>query len=146
MDAVRHYGGEPANFLEIGGESYRLGRPALELVLSNPNVKSLLVNFCGAFARTDVMTGGILEAWEALKPTVPVFFTIHGTGDTVTPFAGVVAFREAMIEAGNRCEVIAHEGGIHGYMMFNRQLYLETLATTERFLESLNLLDVQQAP
>ena len=82
MDAVRHYGGEPANFLEIGGESYRLGRPALELVLSNPNVKSLLVNFCGAFARTDVMTGGILEAWEALKPTVPVFFTIHGTGDT----------------------------------------------------------------
>lgn len=81
MDAVRHYGGRPANFLEIGGEAYTQGRPALELVLANPNVKSLLVNFCGAFARTDVMTEGILEAWAALEPEVPVFFTIHGTGE-----------------------------------------------------------------
>ena len=64
MDVVRHYGGEPANFLEIGGEAYTLGKPALELVLSNPNVKCLLVNFCGAFARTDVMTEGIVNAWE----------------------------------------------------------------------------------
>jgi len=81
MDAVSHYGGRPANFLEIGGEAYTLGKPALEVVLSNPRVKSLLVNFCGAFARTDVMTAGILEAWDAVKPEVPVFFTIHGTGE-----------------------------------------------------------------
>lgn len=81
MDAIRHYGGEPANFLEIGGESYRYGKEALELVLSKPGVKSLLVNFCGAFARTDVMTEGLIEAWETLKPEVPVFFTIHGTGE-----------------------------------------------------------------
>ena len=81
MDVVRHYGGEPANFLEIGGEAYTLGKPALELVLSNPNVKCLLVNFCGAFARTDVMTEGIVNAWEELKPNLPVFFTIHGTNE-----------------------------------------------------------------
>jgi succinyl-CoA synthetase beta subunit len=81
MDAVRHYGGEPANFLEIGGEAYRLGKPALELVLANPKVKSLVVNFCGAFARTDVMTAGIVEAWQALEPAIPVFFSIHGTGE-----------------------------------------------------------------
>ena len=81
MDVVRHYGGEPANFLEIGGEAYTLGKPALELVLSNPNVKCLLVNFCGAFARTDVMTEGIVNAWEELKPSLPVFFTIHGTNE-----------------------------------------------------------------
>ena len=81
MDAVRHYGGEPANFLEIGGEAYTLGKPALELVLSNPNVKSLLVNFCGAFARTDVMVEGLLDAWDDVKPQVPVVFTIHGTGE-----------------------------------------------------------------
>ena len=47
--------GRPANFLEIGGDAYTKATPALELVLSNPRVKSLLVNFCGAFARTDVM-------------------------------------------------------------------------------------------
>lgn len=81
MDVIRHYGGEPSNFLEIGGEAYTLGKPALELVLSNPNVKCLLVNFCGAFARTDVMTEGIVNAWMELKPTLPVFFTIHGTNE-----------------------------------------------------------------
>ena len=81
MDSVRHFGGNPANFLEIGGEAYRLGKEALGLVLDNPNVRSLVVNFCGAFARTDVMTQGIVEAWEELKPDLPVFFSIHGTGD-----------------------------------------------------------------
>jgi succinyl-CoA synthetase beta subunit len=81
MDAIRHYGGSPANFLEIGGDAYTKGKPALELVLANPRVKSLLVNFCGAFARTDVMVGGLLEAWAELKPELPVFFTIHGTGE-----------------------------------------------------------------
>ncbi len=81
MDAVRHYGGAPANFLEIGGESYTKGTEALKLVLANPGVKSLLVNFCGAFARCDVMTDGILKAWAELKPDIPVFWTIHGTGE-----------------------------------------------------------------
>lgn len=81
MDCVRHSGGRPANFLEIGGAAYTLARPALELALANRNVKSLVVNFCGAFARCDVMTEGILEAWRELAPDVPVFFSIHGTGE-----------------------------------------------------------------
>jgi succinyl-CoA synthetase beta subunit len=81
MDVIVHHGGRPANFLEIGGDAYTLGKPALEIVLSHPAVKSLVVNFCGAFARTDVMTGGILDAWDAVRPEVPVFFTIHGTGE-----------------------------------------------------------------
>jgi succinyl-CoA synthetase beta subunit len=81
MDVVRHHGGRPANFLEIGGESYTQARPALELLLSNPRIKSLVVNFCGAFARTDVMTEGVIEAIDALKPRLPIFFSVHGTGD-----------------------------------------------------------------
>jgi succinyl-CoA synthetase beta subunit len=81
MDAVRHYGGQPANFLEIGGEAYTLAKPALELVLDNPRVKSLVINFCGAFARTDVMMEGVLGAWQELKPMIPVFFSVHGTGE-----------------------------------------------------------------
>ena len=81
MDAVRHFGGSPANFMEIGGESYTKAKPALELVLSNPRVKCLLVNFCGAFARTDVMAEGVINAWLDLKPAIPIFFTIHGTGE-----------------------------------------------------------------
>ena len=80
MDVITRHGGRPANFLEIGGEAYTKAKPALELVLANPRVKCLVVNFCGAFARTDVMTGGVLDAWEALAPPVPVFFSVHGTG------------------------------------------------------------------
>jgi succinyl-CoA synthetase beta subunit len=81
MDVIRHHGGRPANFLEIGGESYTQAKPALELLLSNPRIKSLVINFCGAFARTDVMTQGVIEAIEALKPRLPIFFSVHGTGD-----------------------------------------------------------------
>ena len=81
MDVIEHCGGAPANFLEIGGDAYTKAEGALGLVLANPRVKSLIVNFCGAFARTDVMAEGILNAWEELKPTLPVFFTIHGTGE-----------------------------------------------------------------
>ena len=80
MDVVTHHGGRPANFLEIGGEAYTRAKPALELVLDNPRVRCLVVNFCGAFARTDVMTGGVLDAWEALAPSIPIFFSVHGTG------------------------------------------------------------------
>ncbi len=81
MDVISHFGGRPANFMEIGGEAYTKAETALDLVLSNPGVKSLVVNFCGAFARTDVMAEGVVKAWEALKPEVPVFFSIHGTGE-----------------------------------------------------------------
>ena len=119
MDVITHHGGRPANFLEIGGESYTKARPALELVLDNPRVRCLVVNFCGAFARTDVMTGGVLDAWEALAPSMPVFFSVHGTGSVeartmlrerlgVIPCstmdeaiaAAVVAAREAGRDAG----------------------------------------------
>jgi succinyl-CoA synthetase beta subunit len=81
MDVVRHFGGRPANFLEIGGEAYTKSKAALELVLANPRVKSLVINFCGAFARTDVMAEGVVTAWQELQPDVPVFCSIHGTGE-----------------------------------------------------------------
>lgn len=81
MDVIDYFGGRPANFLEIGGQAYTQATPALELVLSNPRVKSLVINFCGAFARTDVMAEGVVEAWEKLQPKAPGFFSIHGTGE-----------------------------------------------------------------
>ena len=81
MDAIRHFGGAPANFMEIGGDSYTKAIPALEIVLANSKVKALLVNFCGAFARTDVMAEGVVNAWLELKPKIPIVFTIHGTGE-----------------------------------------------------------------
>jgi len=81
MDVIAHFGGKPLNFLEIGGEAYTKAEMGLGLVLAAGNVKSLVINFCGAFARTDVMADGVVKAWEKLKPTIPVFFSIHGTGE-----------------------------------------------------------------
>jgi succinyl-CoA synthetase beta subunit len=110
MDVITHHGGRPANFLEIGGEAYTKAKPALELVLDNPNVKSLVVNFCGAFARTDVMAEGVIDAWQALAPDIPVFFSVHGTGSEeavamleerlgVTPFSTMDEAIVAAIDA-----------------------------------------------
>jgi succinyl-CoA synthetase beta subunit len=113
MDVIRHHGGRPANFLEIGGESYTQAKPALELLLSNPRIKSLVINFCGAFARTDVMTRGVIEAIEALKPRLPIFFSVHGTGDEeaikllkerlgVTPLPTMDDASKAAVEAARK--------------------------------------------
>jgi len=81
MDAVPAHGGSPANFLEVGGMAYKRATPALALVLRNPKVKSLLVNLCGAYARTDVIAEGLIAGWKELQPDLPVAFCIHGTGE-----------------------------------------------------------------
>jgi succinyl-CoA synthetase beta subunit len=80
LDAVHFYGGRPANFMEIGGDAYRKAEQALRIVLGNPRVTSLLVNLCGAYARTDVMIEGFLAAWKSLSPRLPLAFSIRGTG------------------------------------------------------------------
>ena len=82
MDVIRHHGGRPANFCEIGGAAYTKAQAALEMVLAKPGIKSLAVNFCGAFARCDVMMEGVVNAWAEIEPDLPVFFSIAGTGDT----------------------------------------------------------------
>ncbi len=110
MDVIRHHGGRPANFCEIGGDAYTKGRAALELVLAKPAIKSLVVNFCGAFARCDVMVEGLLNAWDELQPDLPVFFSIAGTGDQeaiamlanrlgVAPYPNMDAASQAAVEA-----------------------------------------------
>ncbi len=110
MDVIRHHGGRPANFCEIGGDAYTKGRAALELVLAKPAIKSLVVNFCGAFARCDVMVEGLLNAWDELQPDLPVFFSIAGTGDLAaiamladrlgaTPYPNMDAASQAAVEA-----------------------------------------------
>jgi len=81
LDMVRHAGGAPANFLEIGGDAYTRARPALELLLDLPGLRAVVVNFCGAYARTEVMAAGVADAWQALSPSIPVFFSVHGTGE-----------------------------------------------------------------
>ena len=86
------------------------------------------------------------ERWKELSPAhnvrlgLPPTITFHGTGDTTTPFKGAQIFHEAMLKAGNRSELVIHEGGDHGYLMRTQPLYDECLAKTDAFLKSLHLL------
>lgn len=113
MDVIVHLGGRPANFLEIGGDAYTKARPALEIVLAQRGLRSLVVNFCGAFARTDVMVDGLTGAWTELQPDVPAFFTIDGTGAAAArrmlrerlglePYATMDGAIAAAVRAGGR--------------------------------------------
>lgn len=76
-----------------------------------------------------------------VRPGVPPSILFHGTGDTVTPFQGAREFTEAMQAAGNRCELVVNEGGVHGYFMRDRVLFDETMRATAEFLRSVKLLD-----
>lgn len=86
------------------------------------------------------------ERWQELSPAhnvragLPPTIVFHGTGDTVTPFAGAKTFHEAMLKAGNRCELDINEGGAHGYLMRDKALFDDTMKKTDAFLKSLGLL------
>jgi len=77
---------------------------------------------------------------DHVRPGLPPTLVFHGTGDTVTPFAGAKRFDDEMRAAGNRCELVVHEGGIHGYFLYERELYDDAVAQVEKFLRSTALL------
>jgi succinyl-CoA synthetase beta subunit len=80
MDMVKLYGGEPANFLDVGGSS----NPdkvveAFKIILSNPKVKAVLINIFGGITRCDDIARGILTAYERMTIGVPVVVRLTGT-------------------------------------------------------------------
>jgi succinyl-CoA synthetase beta subunit len=82
MDLVKYYGGEPANFLDIGGSS----NPdkvvsALEIITSDPHVRSILFNIFGGITRTDDVANGIVTATEASPLKVPIVIRLTGTNE-----------------------------------------------------------------
>ena len=84
--------------------------------------------------------------WAQLSPLhrvvkgIPPTLIFHGTGDTVTPYAGAAAFATSMREKGNSCELVSHDGGRHGYLMFDQSLFEETLAKMEEYFAKHQLL------
>ncbi len=83
MDLVKYYGGEPANFLDIGGSS----NPdkvvaALEIITSDPNVKAILFNIFGGITRCDDVANGIVEATNRIDIDVPIVIRLTGTNET----------------------------------------------------------------
>ena len=82
MDVVKHYGGEPANFLDVGGGAGadRVSA-ALSIILDDPNVRAVFVNIFGGITRADDVARGVLEARESMPRAVPLVVRLMGTNE-----------------------------------------------------------------
>jgi succinyl-CoA synthetase beta subunit len=82
LDVVAQYGGSPANFLDAGGGSKAEAiTSAVEVILSNENVKAVLFNIFGGITRCDEVANGLVEAFHQIEPDVPFVVRLDGTND-----------------------------------------------------------------
>jgi len=82
MDLVKHFGAEPANFLDIGGSSSpEKVITAMRIITKDPNVKAILFNIFGGITRCDDVATGIVGAVKEFKPKVPIVVRLTGTNE-----------------------------------------------------------------
>jgi len=80
MDIIKLKGGDPANFLDVGGgANVDQVREAFKIILSDPSVKAILVNIFGGIMRCDVIAEGVIEAAKQVNITIPVIVRLEGT-------------------------------------------------------------------
>lgn len=80
MDVIKLYGGEPANFLDVGGGAdEEQVKTAFSIILEDPNVKGVLVNIFGGIMRCDIIARGVIAATESLELEVPLVVRLSGT-------------------------------------------------------------------
>ncbi|CAJ0788768.1 MULTISPECIES: ADP-forming succinate--CoA ligase subunit beta [Ralstonia] len=82
MDTIKLFGGEPANFLDVGGgATTEKVTEAFKLMLKNPDVKAILVNIFGGIMRCDVIAEGVIAAAKAVSLSVPLVVRMKGTNE-----------------------------------------------------------------
>jgi succinyl-CoA synthetase beta subunit len=80
MDIIKLYGEEPANFLDVGGgASKEKVSAAFKIILSDKNVKGILINIFGGIMRCDVLAQGVVDAAKEIKIDVPLVVRLAGT-------------------------------------------------------------------
>lgn len=80
MDIIKYYGGEPANFLDVGGgATTEKVTEAFKIILSDPNVKGIFVNIFGGIMRCDVIANGVVEAAKQVGLDRPLVVRLEGT-------------------------------------------------------------------
>ena len=111
LDTIQYYGGKPANFLDVGGGATpEKIAAALQIVLSDPNVKALFINILGGITRCDEVATGILKAREKVGVTKPMVIRLVGTneeeGKRILTEAGIHIL-ESMEEAAQKAVEIS---------------------------------------
>jgi succinyl-CoA synthetase beta subunit len=80
MDIIQHYGGSPANFLDVGGGATKEQvTRAFRIILTDPNVKGIFVNIFGGIMKCDTIAEGVIAAARELGLEVPVVVRLEGT-------------------------------------------------------------------
>jgi succinyl-CoA synthetase beta subunit len=80
MDLIKHHGGEPANFLDVGGgANVEQVTEAFRIILADNNVKAVLVNIFGGIMKCDVIVEALLAAYDQVGFTVPLVVRLEGT-------------------------------------------------------------------
>ena len=80
MDIIQHFGGMPANFLDIGGGAgAEKVAAAMRIILADANVKVVLINIFGGITRCDEVARGILAALREVQPNIPMVVRLVGT-------------------------------------------------------------------
>jgi succinyl-CoA synthetase beta subunit len=80
MDIIKHFGGEPANFLDVGGGATTdKVREAFKIIMSDPKVKAVLVNIFGGIMKCDVIANGVVEAARQIQLEAPLVVRLEGT-------------------------------------------------------------------
>ena len=80
MDIIKSYGGEPANFLDVGGAANQENvEKAFRLITKDPNVKCILINIFGGIVRCDMVAAGVIAAFKNVNLKMPVVIRLEGT-------------------------------------------------------------------
>jgi succinyl-CoA synthetase beta subunit len=113
MDLVKYYGGDPANFLDIGGSSNpEKVVTALELITEDPSVHSILFNIFGGITRCDDVANGIVEATKRMDLDVPLTIRLTGTNeDEAVEILEVNGF-EAMVDMDRAVQTAVERAGV----------------------------------
>ncbi len=116
MDIIKLAGGEPANFLDVGGSATtERVENGFRLLLSDPNVRAVLINIFGGIVRCDIVAEGVIQAARKIGVTVPIVVRLEGTNverarELLAQSGLKITVAQSMSEAAERVVALARQG------------------------------------
>ncbi|MBQ6672674.1 MAG: succinate--CoA ligase subunit beta, partial [Spirochaetales bacterium] len=116
MDTIKNFGGNPANFLDVGGSATtERVKAAFEILLSDGNVKVIFVNIFGGIMKCDIIAQGLVQATREMGVSIPIVVRLEGTnvdlGRKIISESGLAIIAADDMADGARKAVAAAKGG-----------------------------------
>jgi succinyl-CoA synthetase beta subunit len=116
MDIIRNFGGNPANFLDVGGSATtERVKAAFDILLSDRNVKAIFVNIFGGIMKCDIIAEGLVQATREMEVSIPIVVRLEGTnvdaGRKIIEDSGLAIISAADMADGARKAIAAAKGG-----------------------------------